>query len=317
MSQTPSAVLELVALAVRVLKTRYASLARSYGNFAALLILYIIPLDIAAQHERVEQVILEREDDLIVTFKQAVTDECNMTAIAGAIIAQVAITALSLPRLSSTHWVARALFLLALASGCLSVYFCCAVQRSIGALYHPESIRNWLSLPRHGSSTRKASLAAILIISAPFNLMGLSIQALLTGLATYQGFTWTRGLDTEAGRNDSRAVFITFVVGTGACVLSYYFTVFLKSIENNLFFGGNTAGRPDPTALDNISGTAQLPPTSNQRLPSLPAVQSESDREGLFAALEAAARTHIQCAEAERRVASEYALAFQVRAHGI
>lgn len=229
----------------------------------------------------------------------------------GAIIAQVAITALSLPRLSSTHWVARSLFLLAVIAGCLSVYFCCAVRRTIGALYHPKLIRDWLILPpgkeQHSKSTRKASLAAILIISAPYNLMELSIISLLTGLAVYQGFTWTRSLDTEAGHSDSRDVFITYLVGCGICVSSYFITRYFKTLEDHLFVRKNTVGSPPSIAPGHIPGTSQNSPATNQSVPSLPATQSKPDIGGLSAALEAASWAHTPCAEAESRVASQYA----------
>ena len=63
----------------------------------------------------------------------------------GAIIAQIAVTALSLPALSQAHWIARALFVVSLVTGLLSVYFAVLLQRTIGALYQVMDIRNWLS----------------------------------------------------------------------------------------------------------------------------------------------------------------------------
>lgn len=44
-------------------RAQYRSLSRSYGSLAAFLIVFI-PLDTAAQHERVEEVILESKDGL-------------------------------------------------------------------------------------------------------------------------------------------------------------------------------------------------------------------------------------------------------------
>jgi hypothetical protein len=44
---------------------------------------------------------------------------------------------------------------------------------------------------------------------------------LLIALAIYFGFTWTRELDTNAGRNDSRNVFITYIVGLTIAGLVY------------------------------------------------------------------------------------------------
>lgn len=59
----------------------YSSLQRSYGPLAAILFLYL-PFDIAAQHGRVERILIEDNDEHTLGLRQAVTDECNMTAIA-------------------------------------------------------------------------------------------------------------------------------------------------------------------------------------------------------------------------------------------
>lgn len=63
----------------------------------------------------------------------------------GAIIAQVATTALVLPNLDKTHWIARALFVTSLSSGCFSVYYACRTQKTVGTLYHPNDLKDWLS----------------------------------------------------------------------------------------------------------------------------------------------------------------------------
>lgn len=189
---------------------------------------------------------------------------------------------------------ARAFLLFAVASGCLTVYYCCVLQRTIGKLYSAQMIRDWLSLPpgegQDDRTTPGPSLAAILITSAPFNMMKASIFAFLIGLAIYQGFTWTRALDTSAGRGDSRNVFITFIIGTGACVLFYLLTFSLKIIESLLGIGRSKK-----------HGTSRIP-LGNMRHH----IDEVVVVGGLSAALEAAALAHIRCAEADQRVALEY-----------
>ena len=59
-------------------------------------------------------------------------------------MAQIAITALSLPYLSQTHWVSRAFFVVSLVSGLLSVYYSIFMQRTIGSLYLASDMRDWL-----------------------------------------------------------------------------------------------------------------------------------------------------------------------------
>ena len=153
----------------------------------------------------------------------------------GAIIAQVAITGLSLPSLSSTHWLARAFLLLAVISGCLSVYYACVLQRAIGKLYRPSHIRDWLRLPPPSgdgeTDVRRASLMAVLIVSAPFTMVKVSIFSFLIGLTIYQGYIWTRALDSAAGIGASRDVFITLVVGLGFCVIYFEIAFAAKNIE--------------------------------------------------------------------------------------
>ena len=196
---------------------------------------------------------------------------------------------------------ARAFLLFAVASGCLAVYYCCVLQRTIGRLYSAQMIRDWLSLPpREGQDDRTTpgpSLAAILITSAPFNMMKASIFAFLLGLAIYQGFTWTRALDTMAGRGDSQNVFITFIIGTGACVLFYLLTFSLKTLENLLRIGRS---RRDGITRIHLSNMGHQ-------------VDEVVVRGGLSAALEAAALAHIRCAEADQRVALEYSRAPDTR----
>lgn len=171
----------------------------------------------------------------------------GLLIIQGAIIAQVAITGLSLPYLSSTHWIAHASLLLAVVSGCISVYYACVLQRIIGKLHQPQQIRQWLSLPPPENSTQredpeqelgnspcKASLAAVLIISAPYTMVKFSIFTFLIGLVVYQGFIWLNTLDTAARSGDSQRVFITFVSGMGVCLVFIVCTFAAKNIENML-----------------------------------------------------------------------------------
>ena len=251
----------------------------------------------------------------------------------GAIIAQVALTALSLPRLSLAHWTARAFLLFATVAGCLSVYYACKLQRVVGKLYRPAMIRDWLKVGSHMEALRthsrkdrirskdsKASLSAIFLLSAPYSMMSYSILAFIIGLAIYQGFTWTRALDTAAGQINSRNVFIAYIVSTGFCQAFFQNASIVKAIENWVDFGKLRAILP--TAAENrrnkthniaseleenpAAGIADTEASSTQD--ARPASQQrEPESGGLVAALEAAAKAHILSAEAGRRVASEYA----------
>jgi hypothetical protein len=61
------------------------------------------------------------------------------------------------------------------------------------------------------------SPAAVLTVSAPNMLLSASLNSFLLGLGTYLAYVWTRHLDTTASTNDSRAIFITYVVSLTVC----------------------------------------------------------------------------------------------------
>ncbi|CAF9911152.1 hypothetical protein IMSHALPRED_009946 [Imshaugia aleurites] len=236
--------------------------------------------------------------------------------------------------LSLAHWTARAFLLFATVAGCLSVYYACSLSRDIGKLYQPELIRDWLSAapPRGPDETapgenkeRNASISAIFILSAPYTMMSYAIMAFIVGLAIYQGFVWTRNLDTNAGKRNSRDVFIAYIVSTGFCGLFFSSAGVIKAIEGLLLHDrfrtkiGSVVSHRDhairhrdamePAQLEEYTSennvamsTLNAHPTPQQQ-----GAESGSSYEGLAAALEAAAKAHILSAEADRRVASEYA----------
>ena len=75
------ATIALVSVLLVVFGQHYDSLRRYYGPFVALLVSIFLP-DTAKQYERVERVVLQGKPEDALAFRQAVTDECNMTAVA-------------------------------------------------------------------------------------------------------------------------------------------------------------------------------------------------------------------------------------------
>ena len=59
---------------------------------------------------------------------------------------------------------------------------------------------------------RFALLFSALVMSAPSSMISIAPGSFLLGLGVCLGFLWTRHLDTQGGRNDSRDVFIIFIV---------------------------------------------------------------------------------------------------------
>lgn len=74
-------------------------------------------------------------------------------------MAQIAITALSLPYLEQTHWTVGAAFTMSLTAGLLSVYFACMVQVQLGGLHSSHEVRRWLITQRTARRHLLLSLA--------------------------------------------------------------------------------------------------------------------------------------------------------------
>ena len=237
--------------------------------------------------------------------------------------------------LSLAHWTARAFLLFATVAGCLSVYYACSLSREIGKLYQAALIRDWLSAaPQSGldetgrgeKKERNASISAVFLLSAPYTMMSYAIFGFILGLAIYQGFVWTRNLDTDAGKINSRNVFIAYIVSTGFCGLFFSFAGVLKAIDGLLLhdrlrmklaasamsrrnhFDQHSDGERAPQLEGYVTADNIVTPIQNVRTAS-----QEQGPEvgrpygGLAAALEVAAKAHGLSAEADRRVASEYA----------
>ena len=78
---------------------------------------------------------------------------------------------------------------------------------------------------------RFASLFSALVISAPSSMINITLGSFLLGLGVYLRFLWTRHLDTQGGRNDSRDVFIIFIVSTVIIIALYATPAAYKRLE--------------------------------------------------------------------------------------
>ena len=201
----------------------------------------------------------------------------------------------------------------------------------VGKLYQVEQIKDWLMVPPPENGTedgasevQNASLAAVLIISAPFAMVKVSIFSFLIGLAIYQGFIFTKNLDSDTASNDSRDSFIAFMVGTGMCTVFFWLTFSAKDIENTIrsrFYRLNEqalfTGVPEASAnavqytsektsepQPQLASTVHQQEIIHQRKPAYGERRVSSPQStDLATMLEAAAQAHVKCAEMDRRVA--------------
>ena len=179
----------------------------------------------------------------------------------GAIIAAVAVTALGLPELSQSHWVARAFWISSLVTAILAVYYAGNLVWKVGRLFSGSEIRGWirgsdqgildnLGGEQDGSSMLQMlapSLSSVLIVSAPGLLLSVSVLFLLLGFGIYLGFVWTRALDTESGSKDSRSVFIVYLV-----ILSVFYVMYSLSDIVQDYGTGVTVGDIITKSVENL-----------------------------------------------------------------
>ena len=182
-------------------------------------------------------------------------------------------------------------------------------------------VKAWLKLiPSSGTAAQpseadqRASLAAILIIGAPFFMVRVSIFSYLTGLVIYESLLFAKDLDTSTTKIASRDSFITLMVGTGLFFGFFFFVFATKDIESTLSnsIRGNALsashhhnyqvkGIPhqeyEITANDLGESVRDVGPLRDTR---------QEPRDSLTKALQDAAEAHRRCSEADLRVANEF-----------
>ncbi|PGH07457.1 hypothetical protein GX51_01758 [Blastomyces parvus] len=124
----------------RSFRHTFAHLKCTYGLIGAITLVFIFP----------------DADDVIRRIEEH-----------SAIIAQVAISALSLQSLSSAHWTSLAVFVISLVTALLSVFYACLLHRTLGSLYRTEDVKDWLSKPSRGNELRRLEAEIMRVASIP------------------------------------------------------------------------------------------------------------------------------------------------------
>lgn len=145
-----------------------------------------------------------------------------------AIIAQIAITMLSLAKFDSVHWSARALAYSSLICGITATFYAFMVQQLLSDLHSPEDVRAWLTTARHtrpwfhrvvlggeratNTEDRIPSIAAAITLTMASKLLRIAVVALFVALGIYLGSVHQSGLGTLEGQNADTSVLIVFIV---------------------------------------------------------------------------------------------------------
>jgi hypothetical protein len=344
-----------VSLAFQALNTKesFAFLVSKYGLGGVVLWVFG-----SGTLWRMQLCVLQSEGNKVaMDFKASIQNESNMIAVAvrarlnscgaadtnspmiiqGSILAQIAITALSLSSLSQAHWVARGFFTFSLVSAIMAVYYASHQFRSLGRHMNGNDMKAWIMNQERfeeGSNLYGENLpspAAVLTISAPNMLLAASLNSLLVGLGIYLAYVWTRNLDTAAGPDASRAVFITYVVSLSICYGIYQISGIVVAQQSypgfrDMLSMRNTARAPhqpgqvnenDPSDEANISmrsldqygeaGRSQrAPPTTSSSVAQGVLPAGSNLQHELIAALRTAALLSRESAAANELVAQLY-----------
>ncbi|CAI9631300.1 unnamed protein product [Alternaria burnsii] len=272
------------------------------------------------------QVLQSTNESDAMEFKKLAQNDSNIIAVAGTIVAQIAITALSLTDLSNTHWVARASFAFSLVSAIMAVYYATNQYRKLGRFLHADEIKAWIRpkqtmsfSPRSLVRLRRSlpSAASVLTVSAPNMLLSASLNAFLVGLGVYFGYVWTRNLDESAGSSASRAVFVVYVIGLALCYVIYamsdlvaadqgqisewdFIRDFLSSKTRDLEQQGSRVSNLDPEAVREHCEPASKTEKQPRRTEN---PDDDSTRQQLVRALREAADLRRKSVIADERVA--------------
>ncbi|KAL1641911.1 hypothetical protein SLS58_005747 [Diplodia intermedia] len=93
----------------------------------------------------IEDNILPSNGEKAIQIKDQFLKDCSMLAVAAAIVAQVAITSLSMQYLDEVRWTAKASLIISLLTAVLSVFFSCRVQQKMTNLLTGKEVKDFLS----------------------------------------------------------------------------------------------------------------------------------------------------------------------------
>jgi hypothetical protein len=251
----------------------------------------------------------------------------------GAIVAQIAITAQSLPDINRTHWTARGLFTFSLVSSLVAVYHANRQNRVMGRCMSARDIKSWIERPgprfsealapriqfrlfRRSGPTKaeyKPAMASLLAISAPTILLSASLYSLLVGLGVYLGMLWSKGGNERASESDDFNIFLVYIIGLGVCFGIYALSELLASgnnvtdLELQRLLEESALRHNEHLSETHELQRSQLPAAANQRAERTNRnTQHEANELRLAAALEDAAISRERSVEADTRLAELY-----------
>ena len=111
-----------------------------------------------------------------------------------------------------------------MSSAFLSVAFSCKHQRFLGNLYLARDLWEFKKFFHDGrkDQTAKPDLCVVLLLSGTKMFFDLALLLYAVGLGVYLGSVWLSGTDADAEVNDSRNIFIWFLISVFLCCCVYW-----------------------------------------------------------------------------------------------
>ncbi|KAK4206443.1 hypothetical protein QBC37DRAFT_445050 [Rhypophila decipiens] len=200
--------------------------------------------------DRIEKVLTGRTEDL-VEFRQSCSSNMNMVAIAGAIVAQIGITSLTLDAVQQAHWTATAFFVASLGlwryvADWLSrpldeeeIYRKAYLLTQHPAFNQPNQDTAGITLgaPVLGNLTeaqlgREVSALSAVLLATPAGWLALSLNMFVVGLGIYLGCVYTGDLIAGFGKSGSLGVLIFYLFTALTGTFLYSFPRLLKTSEH-------------------------------------------------------------------------------------
>lgn len=207
----------------------------------------------------------------------------------------------------------------------MAVYYTNALHRTLGRLLLPGQVRGWIrgdkiEKPDATGSIYEDSLCleekhflpclnSVVTMSAPQLLLSASLYSFLIGLGVYVSFIWQRNLNPDSAFNDSRNIFITYILSISICQIVYTFSAVAQEVERN-----ETPSLTVESNLKNFRAKAMEEKNRNQSLTPQNAIEGEQDRQfsltnpsqTLIKALQDSARLRRESAKVEELIARCY-----------
>ncbi|RAR13714.1 hypothetical protein DDE83_002899 [Stemphylium lycopersici] len=160
--------------------------------------------------EDLERLINEGTDEDVLHMREAKLEQFKLVALVGALLATLALQAMSLPLLTESTFVVRSSLIVSTMLSLLATFFTCIQQRELGSLRTAPALRIWLSNGVHYSNTNstthnttshlrwQSSLASLTLMEAPYELISLAVANFVAGIAAYMWSVWKEKLQQLA-----------------------------------------------------------------------------------------------------------------------